>query len=323
MTDSDMPTEITPPGKDPLRIPGEQLKPLLARSDARGWARLAGHLAVMIGSGSIWLAWCFPALLSWSMPLAAAIPALLLFGFTLATMFACMHETVHRTAFKTPALNDRVAWVAGLLSFYNSTFYRQYHGWHHRFTNQSGKDPELGDPKPTSVLGYIIEISAVTWWIGKVRTYAGIVRGKVDHYPYIPVDARSAVVTSVRCQIGVYLVLIAVSAVCQSWAFVAAWLLPLAVSQPFLRMILLAEHTGCVRDADPYSNTRTTYTIPLVHYLMWDMPLHAEHHRYPAVPFHKLADLHVHMKPHLANLASDGYGAVQRGIISRLGLDPA
>jgi fatty acid desaturase len=324
MSDASMPTEITPPGKDPLKLPGEVLKTLLTRNDAAGWARLAGHLAVMLGSAWLWLSWAYPVLFPWApMPLLVAVPALVLFGFTLATMFACMHETVHRTAFKTPAYNDGVAWFAGLLSFYNSTFYRHYHGWHHRFTNQPGKDPELGDPKPVSVLGYIIEISAITWWIGKIRTYAGIVAGKVAHYPFIPEDARGEVVRSVRIQVAVYLVLIAASAAMQSWAFVFAWLLPLAISQPFLRMIVLAEHTGCTRDANPYSNTRTTYTIPLVHYLMWNMPLHAEHHRYPAVPFHRLADLHEHLKPHLADIEPGGYLEVQRRIIRRLGIDPA
>ena len=66
-------------------------------------------------------------------------------------MFAAMHESVHRTAFKSRWLNNAVGWFAGLLSFYNSTFYRHYHGWHHRFTQLPGKDPELDDRKPTSL----------------------------------------------------------------------------------------------------------------------------------------------------------------------------
>jgi fatty acid desaturase len=40
------------------------------------------------------------------------------------TMFAAMHEAVHRTAFRSLWLNNSVGWLAGLLSFYNSTFYR-------------------------------------------------------------------------------------------------------------------------------------------------------------------------------------------------------
>ena len=55
----------------------------------------------------------------------------------------------------------------GLLSFYNSTFYRHYHGWHHRFTQIPGQDPELEDRKPTSLLTYVVEMSGVPWWIGQ------------------------------------------------------------------------------------------------------------------------------------------------------------
>ena len=58
-------------------------------------------------------------------PAAAAAVA---FGFTLVTMFAAMHECVHRTAFRSQWLNNGVGWLAWLLSFYNSTFYRHYHG---------------------------------------------------------------------------------------------------------------------------------------------------------------------------------------------------
>ena len=57
-------------------------------------------------------------------------------GIGLATCFAPLHECGHRTAFRSKRLNDGVAWLMGLLSFYNSTFYRRYHQWHHRYTHQ-------------------------------------------------------------------------------------------------------------------------------------------------------------------------------------------
>jgi fatty acid desaturase len=52
----------------------------------------------------------------------------------------------------------------------NSTFCRYYHGWHHRFTQIAGRDPELEDKKPTGVLSYALEMSGLPWWIGKVTT---------------------------------------------------------------------------------------------------------------------------------------------------------
>jgi fatty acid desaturase len=123
--------------------------------------------------------------------------------------------------------------------------------------------------------------------------------------------------------LAVYLLAITASIIAGSWLFVLAWCIPLAVGQPFLRAIVLSEHTGCERSDNPYANTRTTYTTPLVTFLMWDMPFHAEHHRYPAVPFHALGRLHARLRPHLTHLDAHGYVAVQRGIIARLGVDPA
>ena len=50
---------------------------------------------------------------------------------------------VHQTAFASRAANDLVGWIAGVLSFYNATFYRHFHAWHHRYTQDPARDPEL------------------------------------------------------------------------------------------------------------------------------------------------------------------------------------
>jgi fatty acid desaturase len=42
-------------------------------------------------------------------------PALVIYGFSIAAMFAPVHECVHRTAFASNRANDVVAWLAGLL----------------------------------------------------------------------------------------------------------------------------------------------------------------------------------------------------------------
>ncbi len=46
-------------------------------------------------------------------------------------------------------------------------------------------------------------------------------------------------------------------------------------------------------------NSRTTFTTALVRFITGTMPYHAEHHVMPAVPFHKLAELHRLTAPHL------------------------
>ncbi len=312
--------ELTTTGRDPVQWEAGELKALLARRDAPAWRQLAAHLTLLAIGGVLWLTYWFPLPGMQPTPLWAALPALVLYGLSFATMFAAMHECVHRTAFKTNAFNDSVGWFAGLLSFYNSTFYRHYHGWHHRFTQLSGKDPELEDRKPTTWLGYVVEISGVTWWYGKLRGHTRLALGRITHLPYVPEDARAEVVRSIRMQLAVYAALIALSAVTGSWWFVLGWLLPLAVGQPFLRMFLLAEHGGCSNDGDRYANTRTTKTNALVRVLMWQMPYHAEHHRFPALPFFQLAVVHEKLKPHLRHLAAHGYLRVQPELLRRPGL---
>jgi len=289
------PVAATPP-TDPHRlIPVEVLKQLNTRSNLAGWIQLLLHLGLIGVSGGLWLT-------QMGAQPGMALPALVVYGASLATMFAALHECVHRTAFASRKLNDSVAWVAGLLSFYNSTFYRYYHKWHHRYTQIPGKDPELEDPKPRNWRQYLRELSGIPWWFGKLRGYWRLATGQLQGCPYIPESAQGEVIRSVRWQLAVYGLGIAIS-LGTGWPwFLVLWLLPLAVGQPILRFILLAEHTGCSQDENPLTNTRTTLTVWPVRLLMWNMPYHAEHHLYPSLPFHALAKAHGYLRPHLGQV---------------------
>ena len=117
------------------------LESLNQRSDLAGALRFVLHLAIVILSGWGWS----QASGFWQ------VPALAIYGMSLAFMFCALHECVHRTAFASAQANDTIAWLAGLLSFYNSTFYRRYHKWHHRYTRIAGKDPELTDLEPKNL----------------------------------------------------------------------------------------------------------------------------------------------------------------------------
>jgi len=95
-----------------------------------------------------------------------------------------------------------------------------------------------------------------------------------------------------------------------------AWIVPVLIGQPALRLYLLAEHGDCPRVADMFENTRTTFTNRIVRFVAWNMPYHAEHHVFPAVPFHKLPALHVRMREHL-KVTADGYAAFTRDYLDR------
>jgi fatty acid desaturase len=121
----------------------------------------------------------------------------------------------------------------------------------------------------------------------------------------------------VRWQFSVYAVLAAASLIAAQGFLLWSWLLPLAVGQPFLRLLLLAEHTGCAYSTDGLANTRTTLTVAPVRWLMWNMPFHAEHHLYPSLPFHALPAAHRWIGPKLQHL-DRGYLAVHAGLLPRL-----
>jgi fatty acid desaturase len=205
--------------------------------------------------------------------------------------------------------------MAGVLSLYNSAFFRRYHKWHHRFAQDPEKDPELSDPIPQTIGGYLLTISGLPWWWGKLKTHTRVALGQLDSYPFIPESARTEVIHSTRLQLAVYAIAILISILAQQpWA-IQYWLLPLFVGQPFLRCILLAEHTGCSRDRHPFTNTRSTRTLFPLQFLMWNMPFHAEHHYYPSIPFHQLPMAHQQLKPHLTHVGS-GYVKVNYDIVA-------
>ena len=290
-------------------IPRERLAQLNRLDGGPAWIRLLSHLLVIVAAGVLWR---LPQL-----PWLVRLPALVLSGVALATCFAPLHECCHRTAFPSRRTNDAVAWWMGVLSFYNSTFYRRYHQWHHRFTHQPGLDPELDDPVPTDLRSYVLELSGITWWIGKLQGYGRLLFGDLAALPYLNADVIPEVRRSVRLQFALYGVLLALSCVNGNGFLFWSWLLPLAVGQPFLRLCVLAEHSGCSFSDDGLANTRTTLTTAPVRWLMWNMPFHAEHHLYPSLPFHALPAAHLELEPHLQHL-DQGYLSVHRGLIQQL-----
>ncbi|HIK35912.1 MULTISPECIES: fatty acid desaturase family protein [unclassified Thermosynechococcus] len=300
---------MTRSASSPSLLSIAELQDLNQRSNWAGLRQLTLHLGIILVSDAVWLTQLGER---WWL----AIPALFLCGTSLATMFATLHECSHRTAFASQRLNDAVASLAGLLCFYNSDFYRRYHKWHHRYTQIPGKDPELDDPKPTNWWEYLWELSGLPWWWGKLQTFWNLLLGHWQRYPYITPEAGPEVIRSARMQLLVYGGAIALSVALGYPWFVLAWVVPLAVGQPVLRFILLAEHTNCSNDNNGLTNTRTTLTLWPIRLLMWNMPYHTEHHLYPSIPFHALAKAHTLLKPHLGHCVS-GYFQAHRQIVAQ------
>src|SRR5262249_56739220 len=105
---------------------------------------------------------------------------------------------------------------------------------------------------------------------------------------FVPAAQAAVVVREARALWIGYLAVVALSLYLHSAAALIYWLVPAILGQPFLRLFLLAEHTGCAFDADMLANTRTTHTNPAVLLLTLRMPYHPQHHSFPSLPFHPL-----------------------------------
>ncbi len=288
-------------------LPTQQAIALAGRSSARGIAQLAGHLALLGATGAgIYLAEGGTWLLA----------AMLAHGIVQVALFAALHETVHRTVFRARLPNDAVARLAGLVHFLPADYFRRFHNAHHRFTQDPARDPELAGPKPTTLAGYLLYVSGFVYWRDRLFELMRHAAGRVTA-DFVPAFERRRVAGEARAHLAVYGAIAAV-AVAAGWpAPLYYWLLPALLGQPFLRLYLLAEHTGCPEIPDMLANSRTTASNPLVRFLMWNMPFHAEHHAYPFVPFHALPALHGRLADRL-KVTAPGYMAVHRAYLGAL-----
>ena len=281
------------------------LKTLAARSNTKGLVRLASHLgalgatgaAVALTQGTLWL-----------------VPTTMLHGVVLIFLFAPLHETIHRTAFRGRRLNDAVAWLCGAVLVLPPAYFQAFHFAHHRYTQDPERDPELAQPKPATLGAYLRTASGLPYWRERIATTLAHAAGKVTE-PFIPPSHAARVVREARILLALYGALAAASVAAGSWLAVGYWLVPALLGQPFLRLYLLAEHTGCPLVPDMLRNSRTTRSNALVRWLAWNMPYHAEHHAYPALPFHALPGAHALLKGHIA-VQAPGYLAAQRQIIA-------
>jgi len=263
----------------------DELRALSVRSNWPGSVRLAVHVALLGLAG-----WGVAAAEGW-----VVVPAMLVLGLVQAALFAPSHETMHQTVFTSARANAIVGWIAFLPGLQSSHFYAAFHYIHHRHTNVPGEDPELLQAEPRTRWEYALRILGVGYFGARFSVIRDAWRGDMSGpaYFYINDRQRPGVVASVRAMSLVVAGAAIGSGIVWGWqAPLLFWVIPQLLGQPFLRVYLLAEHTGCTLDRNGLTNTRTTLTNRFVRFLMWDMPFHAEHHLYPSIPFHRLEDAH-------------------------------
>lgn len=283
-------------------LPADLREQLTARSDAAGLWHLAGHLGLMLLVGGL---------------IAAGVPGwwtlLPVQGMLIVFLFTLEHEATHKTPFASLRVNEWAGRVAGFLIVLPFEWFRYFHLAHHRWTNIDGKDPELLGEKPATWRALLWHVSGLPYWGSELRLMLALVRGRAEG-EYLPESAKGRIVRQARWMALAY----ALAMLSLIWTplLLWVWVLPVLLGQPFLRFYLLAEHGDCPRVANMFENTRTTFTNRVTRFLAWNMPYHVEHHVWPAVPFHRLPEVHGLMRQEL-RVTAEGYAAFTREYLER------
>jgi fatty acid desaturase len=288
-------------------VPADVLRRLYARSDRAGLVQTAAHLALLVAGG--WMV--LHARGTWWI-----VPALLLQGVFVNSLFGAMHESVHYGSFRTRRAADLLAFLSGAAILNNAGFYRHYHLAHHRYTQDPKRDPELiTSVTPTNWKQYLLRMSALPFVVLRVRDILLFPFGFRGNVTYIHPAAWPEVRRWGRWLLALYVALIAGSIALHTDVVLWVWFLPLLCGLPLLRLYLVCEHTLCPHSDDGFANTRTTTSTALLRFLMWNLPYHAEHHLFPNIAFHHLPEAHRYLRPHLKFVAP-GYAGVHREIIA-------
>ncbi|MET0675602.1 MAG: fatty acid desaturase [Bradyrhizobium sp.] len=299
-----MSTAITSTGEKPLT--SAELRALSVKSNLPGIVRAASHYGAIAGVGAlIWL-------ISSTWGLLWALPLMVVQGYFVAFLFMVVHETAHKTAFSSRALNLVFGHLSSFAIGLPYEYYCLFHWDHHRYTQDPERDPELlVGPAPASDTELAIAYSGIRQVAFRVRLMLRHAITGSASAPWIPQAKRDIVVKEARLYVAGYAVLLLASVMLHSALLLWIWIVPLIVGQMFLRPYLYAEHTGCERTRSAFQNTRTTYTDRFTKWFAWNMPYHVEHHAYPSIPFHALPRLNEIVDQRIA-FKGRGYLAVTR-----------
>jgi fatty acid desaturase len=264
----------------------EQLRELSIRSNFHGAVRSIGHYAAVMLVGAL------IGLVASRLGVLWALPLMALQAYFVAFLFMAVHETAHKTAFESRALNLTVGNLSSFIVWLPYEYYCLFHWDHHRYTQDPDRDPELiVGPKPASDAELAIAYTGLSQIAGRVLLMLRhAVTGKVS-VPWIPENKRDIVAREARLYVACYGLLLVGSLALASPLLLWVWIVPFLFGQSILRPYLYAEHTGCDHARSAFLTTRTTATGTLMKWFAWNMPYHVEHHAYPSVPFHALPKL--------------------------------
>ncbi|MDE1173152.1 MAG: fatty acid desaturase [Parvibaculaceae bacterium] len=261
-----------------------RLRMLSVRSNTRGLLQLFSQLAAIAVTTTLlallWGSW-------WGvLPFMAQ-------GILINCLYAGQHEMSHYTAFRSRWLNEWVGEIIGFFVIYPAKWDRWFHMAHHKHTQDWGKDPELLIRPPYTRWTWLLNMSSVLYWYGRIRSTLRCAFGKIPPYAWwLTATQPREVVAEARWYVAGYVLILLLSLWFRTPVALQFWLAPMFLMKWVHQFQNVGEHTGLSHHGlDTMRNTRTLTGPAVVRWLVWNMSYHAAHHTFPGVPFHRLPEL--------------------------------
>lgn len=279
-----------------------RLAELTERIDGPGVRRLVAQLTLYVATS----AWMMLAP-SIELTLVGAVAN----GFVQFGMFGMLHESCHQTAFRSRRLSLVAGWAAALAHPMSPALMRAFHFEHHRHTHQLDRDPELAGipmmvdwPKhivwAATITGVPILMARVMWTVFAALVPFSALWEVV--LPFVKPRKRGRIAWEARLLVLLHGALIAVGIV---WYQPLLWIYAgMVIGHALTGIYTTCEHRGLPQSGTILERTRSLVTPGWVRWLLWNMPYHAEHHGWPAVPFHALGELHREVRDDLVHRGS-------------------
>lgn len=272
-------------------ISRQDMKELMQRSDAKGLARTIAFFAVLIGLG--YLAYQLIGT-PWM------IPAFFAYGTVYCFLNHLMHETHHRTVFKTSWINEVVHWVTAFAHGAEPIYDRWGHAQHHTYTYLEGKDPEVVTPRPAHIprmLGMLFGIGIIKP-LPIIKHALGII--PAEDKELVPESDWKPMIWSSRFWLLGYGLIIGASLYFHTWLPLVYTLFARFYGAFYPTLLNFTQHVGLEENVlDHRRITRNIKVGPITSFIYWDMQYHIEHHMFPGVPFHALKKMHAKIEDQL------------------------
>jgi fatty acid desaturase len=272
-------------------VPRPRMKQLMRRSDGpaiRDTVIWIGLLAGFAGLGiALWGTW-------WAVPFFLAYGVL--YGSSSDSRW---HEAGHGTAFRTRWLDQGLYQLASFMIMRDPTTWRWSHARHHTDTLIVGRDPEIAAMRPARLLRLLANFAGLVDVPLAFRLMLVHAAGRLtaDEADYVPASERPRVYRTARIDLAIYAATIAAAVGLRSWLPVVLIGGPRLYGAFMLPVYGLTQHAGLGENVlDHRLNTRTVRLNVVHRFLYWNMNYHVEHHMFPMVPYHRLAELHEEIK---------------------------